>query len=696
MQTHYRACNLCEAICGLEIKVEDGKVMSIAGDKNDPFSRGHICPKAVALKDIYEDPNRLKFPMKRTQNGWQQISWEQAFEEVVTNIKQIQAKYGNDAVGVYQGNPSIHNSGTFMTAPYFFKTLRTKNMFSATSADQLPHHFAAWQMFGHPMLMPIPDIDFTDFMLIIGGNPIASNGSIMTVPDVEHRLKAIQKRGGKIVVIDPRRTETAAKADQHLFIKPNNDVFLLLAMINVLFAENKVNLSHLSDFTDDLDVLREITAEYTPEKVVKLTGISANDIRQLTLDFANAPTAVCYGRVGVSTQAFGTLSLWLINAINVITGNLDKQGGSMFTLPAVDFLARSKNENRFARWHSRVRGLPEFSGELPVATLAEEMLTEGDGQIKAMFTSCGNPVLSTPNGVQLDEAFADLEYMVAFDIYINETTRHANLILPPATGLEVAHYDMTFNVLAVRNTTKYSEPTFEKTEGAKFDWEIFDELRQRMLGEEDIKLTNPEEKIDLGLKFGPYQLSLQALKDNPHGIDLGEMKPCLPNRLLTSDKRIKLAPEILVKDMERLKKVFENAQTDSNFNLLLIGRRHLRDNNSWMHNSHRLVKGNNRCTLMIHSKDAEKMGIENHQIVSVASRVGEIEIPAEITDTMMEGVVCMPHGYGHHRAGIQMDIAAQHAGVSVNDLTDELYLDDLTGNAAFNGVAVRVEALVEV
>jgi anaerobic selenocysteine-containing dehydrogenase len=696
MQTHYRACNLCEAICGLEIKVEDGKVMSIAGDKNDPFSRGHICPKAVALKDIYEDPNRLKFPMKRTQNGWQQISWEQAFEEVVTNIKQIQAKYGNDAVGVYQGNPSIHNSGTFMTAPYFFKTLRTKNMFSATSADQLPHHFAAWQMFGHPMLMPIPDIDFTDFMLIIGGNPIASNGSIMTVPDVEHRLKAIQKRGGKIVVIDPRRTETAAKADQHLFIKPNNDVFLLLAMINVLFAENKVNLGHLSDFTDDLDVLREITAEYTPEKVVKLTGISANDIRQLTLDFANAPTAVCYGRVGVSTQAFGTLSLWLINAINIITGNLDKQGGSMFTLPAVDFLARSKNENRFARWHSRVRGLPEFSGELPVATLAEEMLTEGDGQIKAMFTSCGNPVLSTPNGVQLDEAFADLEYMVAFDIYINETTRHANLILPPATGLEVAHYDMTFNVLAVRNTTKYSEPTFEKTEGAKFDWEIFDELRQRMLGEEDIKLTNPEEKIDLGLKFGPYQLSLQALKDNPHGIDLGEMKPCLPNRLLTSDKRIKLAPEILVKDMERLKKVFENAQTDSNFNLLLIGRRHLRDNNSWMHNSHRLVKGNNRCTLMIHSKDAEKMGIENHQIVSVASRVGEIEIPAEITDTMMEGVVCMPHGYGHHRAGIQMDIAAQHAGVSVNDLTDELYLDDLTGNAAFNGVAVRVEALVEV
>jgi anaerobic selenocysteine-containing dehydrogenase len=696
MQTHYRACNLCEAICGLEIKVEDGKVMSIAGDKNDPFSRGHICPKAVALKDIYEDPNRLKFPMKRTENGWLQISWEQAFEEVVTNLKNIQAKYGNDAVGVYQGNPSIHNSGTFMTAPYFFKTLRTKNMFSATSADQLPHHFAAWQMFGHPMLMPIPDIDYTDFMVIIGGNPIASNGSIMTVPDVEHRLKAIQKRGGKIVVIDPRRTETAAKADKHLFIKPNNDVFLLLAMINVIFAENKVNLSKLSDFTDELDVLRQITAEYIPEKVVKLTGISAYDIRQLTLDFANAPTAVCYGRVGVSTQAFGTLSLWLINAINVITGNLDKQGGSMFTLPAVDFLARSKNENRFNRWQSRVRGLPEFSGELPVAVMAEEMQTEGEGRIRAMMVSCGNPVLSTPNGVQLDEAFADLEYMVAFDIYINETTRHANLILPPATGLEVAHYDMTFNVLAVRNTTKYSEPTFEKTEGAKFDWEIFDELRQRMLGDEDIKLTNPEEKIDLGLKFGPYQLSLQALKDNPHGIDLGEMKPCLPNRLLTSDKRIKLAPEILVKDMERLYKVFENAQTDSNFNLLLIGRRHLRDNNSWMHNSHRLVKGNNRCTLMMHSKDAEKIGIENHQIVSVISRVGEIEIPAEITDTMMEGVVCMPHGYGHHRAGIQMDIAAQHAGVSVNDLTDELYLDDLTGNAAFNGVAVRVEALVEV
>ncbi|MFN3487872.1 MAG: molybdopterin oxidoreductase family protein [Emticicia sp.] len=693
--THFRTCNLCEAMCGLEIKVENDIVIKIEGDKNDPFSRGHICPKAVALKDIYEDPNRLKFPVKRTENGWQQISWEAAFEEVVSKIKEIKAKYGNNAVAMYQGNPSIHNLGTTMNSPLFAKSLRTKSLFSATSADQLPHHFAAWQMFGHPMLMPIPDIDFTDFMLIIGGNPIASNGSIMSVPDVANRLKAIQKRGGKVVVIDPRFTETAAKADQHFFIRPGTDAFLLLAIIQTLFAENLVNLGKLSDFTDGIELLKEISAEFSPEKVEKQTGISAENIRQLTYEFVQAKSAVCYGRVGVSVQTFGSIAQWLINAINVLTGNLDRTGGAMFTAPAVDFLARAKTDNRFNRWQSRVRGLPEFLGELPVATLAEEILTEGENQIKCLITSCGNPILSTPNGGQLDKAFESLEYMVAIDIYINESTQYADIILPPATGLEVPHYDMTFHVLAVRNTAKFSEALFPKAEGAKYDWEIYQELAYRMAhpasSNEGFVAESPEVKLDLGLQFGPYGLSLQKLKENPHGIDLGALKPCLPNRLFTPEKRINIAPEILVKDIERLRKSLNGSFLSAGFEYLLIGRRHLRDNNSWMHNSERLVKGRNRCTLMMHSEDAKNLNLESNSLVKVTSRVGSIELPIEITDQMMRGVVSMPHGYGHARKGVQLDIASKHAGVSINDLTDELVLDELTGNAAFNNVAVKVE-----
>lgn len=680
-------------MCGLEISVENGIVTKIEGDKNDPFSRGHICPKAVALKDIYEDPNRLKFPVRRTADGWQQISWEEAFETVAEKIKEIQAKYGNNAVGMYQGNPSVHNLGTTMNSPALAKSLRTKNLFSATSADQLPHHFAAWQMFGHPMLMPVPDIDNTDYMLIIGGNPIASNGSIMSVPDVANRLRAIQRRGGKVVVIDPRFTETAAKADTHYFIRPGTDAFLLLGMIQVIFAENLVDLGKLAEFTDGIDTLRQISMPFTPEKTEKLTAITTTQIRQMVHDFTQAKAAVCYGRVGVSVQTFGSIAQWLINAINVLTGNLDRVGGAMFTSPAVDFLARAKSENKFNRWQSSVRKLPEFLGELPVATLAEEILTEGESKIRAMVISCGNPVLSTPNGRQLDQAFEQLEFMVAIDIYINETTRHAHIILPPATGLEVAHYDMTFHVLAVRNTAKYSAALFSKGEDARYDWEIYQELAHRLSNPLDAPFNTepPEVKLDMGLQFGPYKLSLQQLKDNPHGIDLGPLKPILPQRLLTPDKRINIAPELLVKDVNRLHQSLTDSELQNGFDYLLIGRRHLRDNNSWMHNSERLVKGRNRCTLMMHSSDAQKLNLDGQSIVRVSSRVGCVELPLEITDSMMPGVVSMPHGYGHARKGVQLDIAAKYAGVSINDLTDELVLDELTGNAAFNNVAVKVE-----
>lgn len=690
---HYRACNLCEAICGLEIKYIENQIISIAGDKNDSFSRGHICPKAVALKDIYEDPNRLRQPVKRTENGWETISWQDAFKEVATKLKDIQYQHGYNAVAMYAGNPSVHNSGTFLAGTGLMRALKTKNIFSATSTDQLPHHFAAWQMFGHPFLLPIPDIDNTDFWLIMGGNPIASNGSLMTVPDVANRLKAIQQRGGKVVVIDPRFTETAAKADEHHFIRPGTDVFLLLAMLYVVFAEG---LEKCPDNITGLEELKEIVAEFSPEKVENQTGVAADTIRHIVHAFTKAKSAVAYGRIGLSTQVFGGACQWLLNAFNVVTGNIDSVGGAMFTQPAMDILATAKGAyDKYNRYQSRVRGLPEFMGELPVSVLAEEILTEGEGQIKALITSCGNPILSTPNGRQLDTAFENLEFMVSVDIYINETTRHAHIILPPATGLEVSHYDLTFNVLAVRNVTRFSEPLFVKADEAKYDWEIFQELTALLTGDytTDFQSHDPHAKVDMGLRFGAYKLSLDELKKHPHGIDLGPLNPCLSDRLQTLDKKIHLAPVLLVKDVARINKTFHNGQLSADWDLLLINRRHVRDNNSWMHNSERLIKGRNRCTLLMHPDDALQRNIEGGSTVKIASRVGSVNVTVELTDKMMRGVVSLPHGYGHGRKGVQLPIAQAHAGVSVNDLTDDLLLDELTGNAIFGGVPVRVEVL---
>jgi anaerobic selenocysteine-containing dehydrogenase len=690
IRTHFRACNLCEAICGLEITVNDqNEILTIKGDEKDPFSRGHICPKAVGMKDIYLDKNRLKQPVRRTNEGWETISWEEAFTEVIAKFKAIQAQYGKDAVGVYQGNPSVHNSGTLLSAPGFLRVLGTKNRFSATSADQLPHHFAAWQMFGHPLLLPIPDIDHTDFMLIIGANPLASNGSIMTVPDVANRLKAIQKRGGKFTVIDPRRTETAKIADQHLFIKPATDVFLLLSLVHEITQQIAQ--------TDDVQRLKDLTQFYSPETVSKITGIEVEQIKNIANELVNNSKSVVYGRMGVSVQAFGGVCHWLINCINIITGNLDSVGGAMFPEPAFDLFGRAKKgENYFNRYQSAVRKLPEFDGDLPVSAMAEDILAGG---IKAMLTVCGNPVLSTSNGTQLDTAFDSLEYMVAVDIFINETTQHANIILPPTTGLEIAHYDVVFHNLAVRNTAKYSEPLFEKDNNQRHDWEIFEELKNRMTLPEGAEIPapkNPEEKLELAMKFGPYGkegLTLQKLKDNPHGEDLGALRPCINERLLTENQVINLIPEIIIKDLGRVKDNAEQllAETkDSIFDLQLIGRRHLRSNNSWMHNAERLVKGKDRCTLMIHPETAAIRGIINQEKVQVESRVGMVKIAVEITDEIMPNVVSIPHGFGHARKGVQLDVAQAHAGVSLNDLTDELLIDELTGNSAFSGVPVRI------
>ena len=696
---HHRACHLCEAICGLNIEIaheSDGqaRIASIKGDPQDPFSRGHICPKAVALQDIQQDPDRLRQPHRRVGDRWEPIGWDQAFALAADKLWDIQQRYGRNAVGVYQGNPSVHNYGLMTHSNYFLGLLKTRNRFSATSVDQLPQHLTSFLMYGHGLLLPIPDIDHTDYMLIQGGNPLASNGSIMTVPDVEKRLKALRARGGRLVVVDPRRSETANMADRHLFIRPGGDAALLCGLLNTLFSEDLAKGSHLP--VNGLEQVREAIAPFSAERMSPLCGVAAEQIRLLAREFAGAGRAVCYGRMGVSTQAFGSLCHWLVQVINLVTGNLDRQGGALCTEPAVDLVASTAG-GHFNAWQSRVSGLPEYGGELPVAALAEELLEPGEGQVRALITVAGNPVLSTPNGRQLDQALAGLEFMLSIDLYINETNRHADLILPSTSALENDHYDTTFNLLAVRNVTRFNRAILAKPEGALHDWEIFVGLAKAFAERAGVELKPtlpPAQMIDLALRKGPHgegstwQLSLETLDRFPHGLDLGPLQPNLAARLRTPSQAVEAAPQLLLDDLRRLAEQVPPAVDE----LLLIGRRHVRSNNSWMHNFHRLVKGKPRHQLLMHPQDLAQRQLTDGQWVRVRSRTGVVEVQVQSSDEMMPGVVSLPHGYGHGRQGVQLHIAGAQPGVSANDLTDEHLRDAVSGNAALNGVPVKVEA----
>ena len=692
-RTHFGACNLCEAICGLEFKVRGAEIVQIKGDAADPLSRGHICPKAVALKDIYEDPDRLRRPLRRVGQQWQEISWDAAFDLVA---EQLAAAYQRDpdSVAAYLGNPSVHNYGVLLSASQMLGPIRTKNRYSATSVDQLPHQLMAYWMYGHQLMVPITDIDRTQYFLVLGANPMASNGSLMTVPDFRHRLKALHARGGKMVVIDPRRSETAEVADAHHFIRPGTDAAFLLGLLKVMIDEGLTQPGRLAAFTDGLDQALEAIRPFDLETLSAHCGIAVADIQTIARDFAAADGAACYGRMGVSVQAFGSLCQWLIQLINLATGNLDREGGMLFTEPALDMVQgpAASRPGSFGRHYTRVRGLPEFGGELPVAALAEEIETEGAGQVRALVTIAGNPVLSTPNGRRLDAALASLDFMVSVDIYLNETTRHADVILPPTCTLEHDHYDLIFQHFAVHNTARFNTPLFDKPAGTMHDWEIFQAVGQRLaakLGQPVRPMPKPEQIVDMGLRSSRHQLSVKALSAHPHGVDLGPLRPTLPDRLVHANKRIQAAPPAIFEELTRFATVLaQPVSTEST--LQLIGRRHVRSNNSWMHNSHRLVKGTPRHQLLMHPEDIAARGLTDGGRVRVRSRVGEVQVEVLASNEVMPGVVSLPHGWGHDRTGIRLGIAQAHAGVSNNDLTDEQYLDALSGNAALNGVTVQV------
>jgi anaerobic selenocysteine-containing dehydrogenase len=706
--TVFCQCTLCEAHCGIAVEVEDDRVIRISGDPDDVMSHGYICPKAAALADIHSDPDRLRHPVKRVGDRFVEIGWDEALALAADGLRAVQDHYGADAVATYLGNPGAHSAAA-LAAGVLRKAIGTINNYSATSADQLPQHRTSYEMFGHFALLPVADIDRTDHMLILGANPAVSNGSIMTAPGVRDRLKRIRARGGKVVVIDPRRTETAKHASEHIQVRPGGDPYLLLGMLHVLFSEGLVRLGRLEQHSDGLDELRELALHWSPERAAPHAGVPADDIARLAREFAAARRAVAYGRVGVCHQVTGTVTHWLINALNVVTANFDQPGGSMFSTPAVDILRAGElalGKGQFGHRRQRASGLPGYLDEMPVAGLADEMLTPGNGQVRGMILYAGNPVLSTPGGNRLDEAMAQLEFCVAVDMYVTETTRHAHVILPPVSHLERDDIDIVLPPFAVRNYIRYNPAALPAPADGRTDWQILMALAARIgrgLRGQGLKLVrpfaSPDRVIDAALRAGPYGLlrrglSVAKVKRARHGVDLGPLEPRVPDVLRTKGKRIRLAPPAFLNEAEELERLAaeRDAALSDGYDLVLIGRRQLRSNNSWMHNSARLMKGSDRCTALLHPDDAAGRGLNDGQRVLVSSTVGTIELPVEVSDEIRPGVVSIPHGFGHHRPGVGWRRAASKPGASMNDITDPKIVDRLTGNAAFNAVPVRVEA----
>ncbi|MEE3331779.1 MAG: molybdopterin-dependent oxidoreductase [Myxococcota bacterium] len=736
----HRSCPTCEASCGLrcEIDRESKQVIRIEGDPDDPRSQGYLCPKAYAMKEIYEDSERLRAPIRKREDGsWEEIDWDTALDLAADKLREIRDTHGNNANGFYIGNPTGHNVGGQLYIPPLIGALDTQRSFSAATMDQFPQNVALHNMIGEPWMFPIPDIDRTEYFVCMGGNPLVSQGSLMSGPDAKKRIQAIHDRGGKTVVIDPRRTETASLCSEHIFIKPASDAYFLLSVCHVLFEEGLVDLGRLADFTDGVETMRQLASEYSPEMVSTATGIDPHVTRRITREFAAAEGA-WYGRIGLCTQEFGTLASWLVYVVNILTGRLDAEGGMMFPRGASGrFEPGSPAEPfEYGRYKTVARQIPEITMQLPCGVMAEEIeeASAGDERMRGLVVVCGNPVLSAPNGARLADALEELDFMVAVDIYLNETTRHADLILPSTVQLEHENYDFLFETTAVRNFSRYSPAFFEADPGLRPHWQILCEIGARIMNStfeavDDLMINGllamvvgpgtgcpdvtPEEAraklgeergpmrmIDAMVRVGPYGdkfddasdgLNLPRLKAAEHGVDLGPLQPRLPEVLKTPNLRIDLAPEYVIADLPRLRAgLTERSDADR---IVLVGRRQMRNMNSWLHNLPVLAKGKERCTLLISPKDATRLGVENRGRARVRSRIGEIEVECSVTDEMMPGVVSLPHGFGHGMRGTRMSVAEEkQPGVCSNYLTDEVVLDVPSGSHVANGIPVDIVA----
>lgn len=717
-QTHFRTCPLCETMCGIAVTYEGDTIRSIKGDLYNVLSKGNICPKAAGLQDVHTDPDRLRRPIRRVGEEWHEIDWDEAFDEVATRLAGIQNSHGNNAVATYQGRSTAHNIGALLTVAPLRRVLDTQNTYTGSTVDQQPHNFVWYFMLGHQFLATVPNIDRTDYYLMLGTNPKLSNGAMMSTGANTHKkLTAIQDRGGKVVLVDPRRSESAEYCSEHLFIHPGTDALFLIGLIKEIFAAGLATAGRLAGHIAGWDLIQPAVEDFELDDIARVTGIPAADIGRIAREFGTARRAVCYGRTGLSMQEFGGLCNWLMQVINIITANMDEPGGMMFPTPAIDAIGTDpKVRGSHDTYRSRVSDRPEFAGELPMVVLAEEITTPGEGRIRGLLAMAGNPALSAPNGKLLEEAFDQLEFMVSIDPYLNETTRHADIILPPVGPFEKGHYDVFYHTYDTIDWATYNPPLFEPEAPGYTDFEIMGQLLRRIwvkrtghpvkktfrsvLGRVLSRFVSVERILDLGLRFGPYGsklnpfrggLSLKFLKANPHGVFLGEPKRCLPERLYTEDKLIHLAPDVILADLPRLRaRWIDDPPERSEFDLLIISRLTNRTL-GWMHNSRRLVKGKDVCTLQVHPDDAADRGLRDGVRATVTSAVGSIDVPVEITDAVMPGVVSMPHAWGHTRSGTRQRVASEHPGVSLNDITDQNVMDELTGNAVVHGVPVKVE-----
>lgn len=734
-RTAYRICPLCEATCGLEITLDGDRVTVIRGDRDNLFSGGFICPKGSTLGRLHDDPDRLRAPLVRRDGRLVEVGWDEAFAEVEARLLPILERHGRDALAVYVGNPNAHGFANNLAIRPLLKALGTKNAFSASTVDQMPRHVACGYLYGSPSAIPVPDLDRTDFLLILGANPLESNGSLATAPDWPGRLDAIRARGGSVVVVDPRRTRTAEAAGEHVPIRPGTDAALLFGLARVVFEEGLVRLGHLDGRVAGVEEVRAAADPFTLGRVEAFTGVPATVVEDLARRLAAAPTAAVYGRIGTHTVEFGTLAAWLADVLNVLTGNLDRAGGVMF--PQAAHLPRRRKGRPFVqgRWRSRVRGLPETVGELPVATLVDEIETPGEGRVRALLTIAGNPVCTTPDAGRLDRALATLELVVSVDPYVNETTRHAHVILPPPSALQRSHYDLAFTTLSVRNYAAYTPAVLPLEEGRPSEFDILVRLtaiasglgagadpaalvaftlaglvqqavadpaspvhgrRPEEIHGELTRWEGPEQILDLMLRTGAYGdgfgavpggLTLEMLAAGPHGIDFGPLQPRLDEVLTTASGRVELAPEAILADVPRLVAALDRESPDG---LLLVGRRQVRTANSWTHNVEVLVKGRDACTLQVNPADAARLGLRGGAAARLRSRVGEVEAPVEVTDAVMAGVVSLPYGWGHDRDGARLSVASRRPGANANLLTDPEPLDPLSGNAVLNGIPVTV------
>ena len=729
-QFHYRTCHLCETMCGIEVEHDGKNIIAIRGDQNDVLSKGNICPKATGLQDIHTDPDRLRKPLirqridpakKSDKDGWREVEWDEAINFAAEGVAATQRQYGTGAAGSYCGRSTAHNIGALLGVNLLRKGLETRHIYTGSTCDQVPHNFAWHHMLGHQFFATVPDIDRTDYFLMLGTNPKISNGAMMsTGANAYKKLNAIRERGGKAVLIDPRRNETAPYCDEHHFIKPNTDALLLIGLIKSIIDNGLTDLGRLEpDIVGYEQVVRMID-DFELNQIARATGISVETIERLAREFADADKAVCYGRTGVSMVEFGGLCLWLIMVLNIITGNLDKPGGMMFPRNAIDSLPATSSS--YDRYRSRIRQRPEFGGEFPMAILGDEILTPGDGQLKALIALAGNMVLSMADGNHTEKALSALDFMVSIDPYLNETTRFADVILPPAGPFEKQHYDLFYHTYDTINWAKYSPALFKPKSKVYTDYEIIGELMEgirakratslvqsltvRVTGWISRKLLSVDRIIDLGLRFGPYGsginpfnttgLNLKRLKKAPHGVFLGELTPCLPKRLFTSDKTIRLAPQPMLDDLPRLKAHLDKLQSQAEeTDTLQIISRLTNRTLGWMHHSHRLVKGRNPVELIMHPEDARARSITTNTLVRVSTERDAIEVPVKISDDIMPGVVCLPHLWGHNRPGTRQRVANATPGASYNDLTSVAAIDELTGNAIFNGVRVHVTTVGE-